>query len=437
MDNIKVCIYADYASERLCYVLGFIFKEVLCRPFEITSDVSYYETHEGAKLNYSNKQLIVNELQIIPDGLLFEKGVNVSLNSNIQNYFNNIQYNTDAIKNCDIFSVVFFIVCRYEEYQITARDAHHRFESDRSYQKSADQLKRPICDEQIWLLAKVIHQHYPIWSVPTPVYRFQPTLDLDNTYAYLGKGMARNVLGLLRDIATGQISAAKRRVTTLLGLAPDPNDTYKWQAEIHEKHQCKPIYFFLLGKYAPYDKMLSPTSPIQQKLLRQLAKKYKTGLHPSYLSNTQFEQLNAEAAHYQDITGQKPTHSRQHFLKLQLPNTYRNLISIGIKNDYSMGYADQIGFRAGTSYSHFWFDLEAEKITTLRIHPLIVMDVTLQTYQKLTPDQALAAALEIHDQVRKTGGTFCTLWHNDSLIESGNWIGWRRVYAALVATAAK
>jgi len=42
---------------------------------------------------------------------------------------------------------------------------------------------------------------------------------------------------------------------------------------------------------------------------------------------------------------------------LTFPTTYNNLLSVGVLNDYSLAYAEEIAFRAGTSYSFKWFNL--------------------------------------------------------------------------------
>ena len=130
----------------------------------------------------------------------------------------------------------------------------------------------------------------------------------------------------------------------------------------------------------------------------------------------------------QQITEKKIDASRQHFLKLHLPQTYLQLIKVGINHDYSMGYASQVGFRAGTCTSFFWYDLQLEKQAHLKIHPFAVMDVTLQQYLKLNPEQAITQIDELLSSVKLVDGTFCSLWHNESLSESGRWKGWKAVY---------
>jgi hypothetical protein len=197
----------------------------------------------------------------------------------------------------------------------------------------------------------------------------------------------------------------------------------------------KPIYFFLLGDYGKYDKNISSSSIALQQLIRQIDKEALVGIHPSYHSNTSIAQLHKEKLRLENILQKPVTLSRQHFLKLHLPDTYRNLLEVGIKEDYSMGYSDTIGFRAGTSLPFFWYDLKQEMTTALKIFPFAIMDVTLKSYLKLSPTQAYNAAILLLHHVSACNGIFTTLWHNSSFSEIGDWEAWKLVYQDIVVQA--
>ena len=105
---------------------------------------------------------------------------------------------------------------------------------------------------------------------------------------------------------------------------------------------------------------------------------------------------------------------------------------MGIKEDYSMGYASYPGFRAGTSSPFNFYDLAAEYETDLVIFPFAVMDVTLRQYLSLTPQEALDRIKNILQQVKQVEGTFLSLWHNESLSGQGIWKGWREVFEGMI-----
>ena len=105
--------------------------------------------------------------------------------------------------------------------------------------------------------------------------------------------------------------------------------------------------------------------------------------------------MKDEKERLENITDKPLLRSRQHYIKLFLPSTYRFLLEIGITDDYSMGFTDEIGFRAGTSHSFQWYDLSNEIETQLKVHPFCVMDVTLKNYLKLTPQQAVEKLNEL------------------------------------------
>lgn len=74
------------------------------------------------------------------------------------------------------------------------------------------------------------------------------------------------------------------------------------------------------------------------------------------------------------IAGKTITKSRQHFIKMDLPETYEQLLRNGITGDYSMGSGSINGFRASTASAFYWYNLKTETVTQLKIHPFCFMD---------------------------------------------------------------
>lgn len=92
-----------------------------------------------------------------------------------------------------------------------------------------------------------------------------------------------------------------------------------------------------------------------------------------------------------------------------------------------MGFAEQAGFRSGTARPHHWFDLVNNKEEALVIHPFVYMDGTLNEYNKLTPNEAISQIAELYQEVKKYGGDFVFIWHNETIGEYGKWKGWSKV----------
>jgi hypothetical protein len=197
---------------------------------------------------------------------------------------------------------------------------------------------------------------------------------------------------------------------------------------MHKGVKQPPIFFWLLGDYAKYDDNIDVKNIEFQQLIKNISEKYAVGVHPSYRSNQAIYFIKEEKARLEKMIGMSVSKSRQHFLKLRFPETYRRLLEVGITDDYSMGYADDIGFRAGTAMPFPWYDIENESITHLIIHSFQVMDVTLKDYLKLTPDEAINNIHQIKEVIKAVGGTFTTLWHNPSVSNEGEWENWRKVY---------
>ena len=100
-----------------------------------------------------------------------------------------------------------------------------------------------------------------------------------------------------------------------------------------------------------------------------------------------------------------------------------------------MGYADQIGFRAGICTPYKFYDIKTEQETQLTIYPFAVMDGTLNRYMKLNPQDALRMVKPVIQEIKNVNGDFILLWHNESLSERQEWKGWKDVYEEIVTLA--
>ena len=226
-----------------------------------------------------------------------------------------------------------------------------------------------------------------------------------------------------------------QRSRVLFSGFKDPFDTYDLQIEYQRKYNLKPIYFFLFGLYGQFDKNINTRNRTYRFLVKKMGDYAQIGIHPSYYSNENPELLHKEIRNLEEVVNKDITQSRQHFLKLVLPVTYRNLIEEDITDDYSMGYASLPGFRAGICDPYNFYDLDIEAETKLRIHPFAVMDGTLRDYMELTPDEAIEEIKKLIDEVKKIDGTFSSLWHNEPLSDEKRWKGWRKVYEEMLKMA--
>jgi len=225
------------------------------------------------------------------------------------------------------------------------------------------------------------------------------------------------------------------RVNVLLGNEPDPYDTYDYLFEIHKKYNIEPIYFFLLADYAKNDKSISIKNKAFQALIKSISDYHTVGIHPSYSSNYNNYSLSKEIKRLKDITHKDINKSRQHFLKLNLPETYRRLIANDIEEDYTMGYAEEMGFRASICSPYYFYDLDTETESQLKIIPFSVMEASFQYYQELGIVETIQRINKIMDIVKNVKGTFVSVWHNESLSNQGIWKGWQDVYESMLQEA--
>lgn len=327
----------------------------------------------------------------------------------------------------DPFSMLFYCLSRYEEYQPFTADEHGRFPASASHAFANDYLERPVVDYLLAELSELIG----LTAVNNPAF-YQATYDIDVPFAYLRRGW-RGMAAGIKDVLTGRFQRAWSRYATVLFNRPDPYDTFARLRELHADQPARPRVFFLLAKQSSvYDPSPPYTDLTYSRLIQQVTEWAETGIHPSYYSTERPELIQREKDRLHELTKLPVLHSRQHFLRFTFPATYRELIRAGITHDHSMGYADEIGWRAGTNQSFYWYDLEREKQTHLLVHPFGVMDVTLLRYKDFATLKSKTVIEDLFDQLSPLGGPLTLLWHNSSFANDFGWKGWWEMYAGLI-----
>jgi hypothetical protein len=335
----------------------------------------------------------------------------------------------------DPFAAAFYLITRYEEYLPYIKDQYERFSAEQSIAYKKYFLRKPMINIWAISISEIISNRYPDFKTKTNKFKFIPTIDIDCAYAFKLKGIIRSIGGYIKSVRDLNFKEIIERTAVLAGIRKDHFDTFEYQFLIHEKYKLNPIYFILFADYNDFDKNIHVNNQKFRSLIKMLEDNAEVGIHPSYASNTDMKVLKREINSLSKVLNRQITKSRQHFLKLSLPQTYRNLIDLDITDDYTMGYASEIGFRASICSSFNFYDLEMETETNLRIHPFAFMEGTLRDYLSINADRAMDYIKPLIDEVKAVNGTFISLWHNESLSNQRRWLGWQQIYEDMIKYA--
>lgn len=427
-------IYIPKITPRIRYTFKTVFRTYLgYSEYKLTANEPDFTAFTGNKFSYSPKP-IADELNITSIGLLFENGIKEQ-SIGLGEWNDTITiFATKKNKKLpfDVFSAVFYCLTRYEEYLPHVRDQYDRFMAKDSLAAQKGFLQTAVVDRWMIGLRTLLNANFNEIRFKKRTFSYLPTIDIDNAYAYKNKGFLRTVGGLGASLFRFDFKKLGTKISVLTGKRKDPFDTYNYQLNIQKKFKIKPLYFILIGDYGLNDKNISYEQPKFKQLVKSISDYAHLGIHPSFGSNKKPKQIKVEIGRLENIIRREVKKSRQHFLKLSLPETYRNLLEADIEEDYTMGYASDFGFRAGTCTPYPFYDLDGEVECKLEVYPFQVMESTLKYYLKYSIEDSINSIKKIIDEVKAVEGTFVSLWHNESLSDQNEWKGWRKVYEEMI-----
>jgi hypothetical protein len=420
-------VYTHKITPRLKYTFKHICKRILDIEVKFTSKVEDFIAHDSLKMSYT-KQPLSNELFVRSHKLLFEQGLS-DLDINVQQWESTKGFFATGERShlrFDIFAASFYLLSRYEEYMPHVKDDYGRFMAKESLAYNHRFLNQPVVDIWAYKLQEVLQKRFPDFNFPTREYKIKPVIDVPMAYHFRKKGLLRTVGGTLNDLGRFKLRRLYERYLVLMGFKRDPYDTFKWI--ITKQKQCyyKFMVLFLIGDYSTYDKNINANKKKFVSLIKSIADYSDVGIKASYFALEDVSILKKEKLKIEAITNTELKAVRHSFSKLNLPQSYRNLVELEINQDFTMGYIDTLGFRAGTCTPFQFYDLDYEVQTPLQINPYHCLDFGLLKYEsQLDKEEHLQKLI---DEVKAVNGTFTPVFHNYTFSDSQQWQGYRSLF---------
>lgn len=402
----------EYVLQHLCEVLW-------GNSYRIFQDEkAFLAAAAECRINYSDRE-IKTAFHIPVHGLLFEEHIH-SQNIEIQ-WKDNVPFcfslTTDGANGLqwDVFSACFYFLSRYEEYLTFSPDAHGRFPAEQSMAFQHHCLQLPLVDVWAEMLAEKLQAAFPSFSTVRGKARFTPTYDIDIAYAFREKPRLLNLFGAIRQKIRHENEGPELRKQVRKGKLPDPYDTFDKLLKLHREEKLHPLYFVLFARRSRFDKGISPKNKAFQQQIQRLSEDGEVGIHASYASAfSKSRRLQSEVIALSRCIGKNINSNRCHYLRFRLPDSFRKLLFSGVREDYSMGYSTQAGFRAGSCTPFLFYDLRNNAATSLRLHPLLLMENCFFAENDRSVEALWEKVRPLLDQILHYGGEAVTLFHNPS-----------------------
>lgn len=327
----------------------------------------------------------------------------------------------------DLIASAFFLVTRYEEcVRRAVRDGHGRFPGKEALPYRAGFLNRPVVEEYGRLLRKALRQAGVAAQEPEKGFgHIWLTHDVDQIWTW--DNYYRAARSTVKNLLTGK----KDPFLPLRAVRDyekyDPVYTFPelvaWDGAARQRFgpdRCTPVYFFMGCKEKKNtDTGYAANRERTRKLMEYLQKEQAViGYHLGYTASMEPDRVEPEVEYIQAMAGHPIRLQRNHYLASREPEDFHVLLRAGIREDFTMGYADVAGFRLGTCRPIHWIDPVALEVTDLLLHPMTVMECTLDgpRYMGIQEEErAFQVVKDLVEKIREQGGEAVLLWHSPSV----------------------
>lgn len=421
-------IYVQKLSPRIDYIFKQICTKILGIEISFTNEIEKFISHAAPKISYGPIPL-GTELFFEASGLLSAKNIE-AVDVHVETWGDTYGFFRLSDKSAlpyDIFSAAFYLLTRYEEYLPYQPNELGAFPHTQSLAYEHNFLEQAIVDIWAAIFLDKLLEAFPDLNYKQNKLEVNTLVGAKQAFAYANQNFVNSLIGYVKDLSLGQFSKLWDRTKTLVGLKPDPFDTFSWISQRTKSNNKKFTVFFMMSNARELSQIQNFKSPKYHEKIKLIGDYQEVGLLISKDAIYSQELMKLEKNRLEAVT-HRPVESALFVdASLKLPEAYRGLLQLEISKDYSMAYDEVIGFRAGTCTDFLFYDLEYEVKTPLLIKPVAIRTNALRSYDSQTAEKKVAAILE---QISRFGGSINFLFSNQdfSLSEDNDSLFWKELF---------
>ena len=376
-----------------------LFVRILEIPISFTSSLDAFVAFSGPKFSYAPHPL-GQEFHVYASGFLTEQGI--SYQELKKGEWRGLQV-LFAHKNSsripfDIFAASFYCLSRYEEYLPHLKDEDNRYPAVASWLTSADCLETPLVDAWAAAFLKELQREFPDLTlsekeIDSPI---RPFFTITSPFKYLYKPSLTKLGQWLQSVWHLNLWDALEQCLVELRLLRDPFDTYDQMIPVLSKGKVKPAFYFLFAQ-KPYEGIATAIYNTKlQALIKGVSDDFPVSVLLSHHSQQGAEELAYELNNVKQLIHRPILRARFHRGIGTLAEGYAKLLEQEVHHDLSMGYEEEIGYRASTAVPFYYYDLENEYQTPLLLHPIVATEKGLRMLTSKGAFDKLEKLLEAH-----------------------------------------
>lgn len=334
----------------------------------------------------------------------------------------------DGVVQFDLFLNVFILLSGLQEWLVEDRDSHGRFRFKDSIQSTYGFVKTPVVNIYFELLVKalLINDYKCVPKNTSQGLVF--THDIDQVRSGWLSDFNLFIKGLNKKGVSGKGFSllVNSLFTKVLGLKDRHYLALLNMLRIDKQYNSKAISFVMSKKShddADYGLRTS---------FKDIFKGHPIGFHPGYYTHDNQAEFEQQKETLEQIFVLNELKVRQHFLRYDIRQTTAIHDSVGVKEDFSLGFVEQEGFRNSYAGQFHLFRFDINQASKVLQVPLYFMDGTLITYKQDASKEAKEAVYqEIERLLQNFSCNFSVLFHN-TVFDEQTHLDFIELYEALL-----
>lgn len=302
---------------------------------------------------------------------------------------------------------------RKEEYNPPLLDKHGRFPFFLS--KNREVLK-PTVSQFLMNNGQVIE--YP----DKKKFAVCLTHDIDRVFQHFRERLISSGKSLSRF----HLKSALEQFFTL-----DPFRNFQEIINLEEKYNAKSTFFFITANEGNSYEPIYKINDLKNDLKSILEQGWGIGLHGGYYTYNDVERMILEKKCLERVVDKKIIGYRNHYLRFKTPETWEKLSEAGFKYDTTFGFPGMVGFRNGMCHPFKPYNIDKKSEINIFEIPLVIMDVTLNTYMHLDLVDRWRICKQLIDKTKESQGVITILWHNTRFNEPLDRT-WKKLYEKIL-----